>query len=115
MGEFGVGVDVSGEDGAEELGVEDGVGWVSCGVEGWVDVVADGAVVSSTHDSLEAGVGVGFVDCFCDAGKSLLVDDGPGESGEVFWSADLDTLQFLFDLGEEELSLAFGDIDAGAC
>ena len=42
-------VDVHGEDGAEELGGEEWVGWVGRAVDGRVDVVALAVVVGAAH------------------------------------------------------------------
>ena len=87
-------VDVDGEDGAEELGGEEGVGRFGGKVDGRMDVVALAVVVGSSHQELELRVG----SCGVDDGAELVegggVDDGANEVLKVGGRANLEVVGF---------------------
>ena len=90
-------VDVHREDGAEELGGEEGVGWVVGGVDGRVDVVALAVVVGAAHQQLELRIGFCGVDDGAEFVEGGAVDDGADEVFEVRGSANFE----VFGLGDE--------------
>lgn len=107
------GVDVDAEDGAEELGAEEGVVRVLGLVDGWVDEVAVGIVVVSADKKLELRVILGVIDDFCEFGEGGFVDDGADEVGKGLRVADFEGFGFGDQLGFEGGPERGRDVGAG--
>ena len=110
---LGVRVDVDGEDRAEDLLVEEAVvGRVGL-VDGWVDVVTDGAVVGATGNQFQGRVLVGFVDDGGDVLEGAFVDHRAHEGLEVLvWVADGDFLHAGLEEGDEFVGARGWDVCA---
>lgn len=87
---------MDGEDGAEELGGEERVGWVGGAVDGRVDVVALAVVVGAAHKQLELRIGPGGVDDGAEFVEGGAVDDGADEVFKIGGRTDLEVAG-LFD------------------
>lgn len=110
---LGVRVDVDGEDRAEDLLVEEAVvGRVGL-VDGWMDVVTDGAVVGATGNQFQGRVLVGFVDDGGDVLEGAFVDHRAHEGLEVLvWIADCDFLHAGLEEGDEFVGARGWDVCA---
>ena len=106
-------VDVDAEDGAEELGTEEGVARILGLVDGRVDEVAVRVVVMPADEEIELRVILGVVDDFCEFGKGSFVDDGADEVGKGFWVADFQGFGFRDQLRFEGGPKGGRDVGAG--
>lgn len=113
-GPLGIGVGGDGQDGAEDLLVEETVIRRVGHVDSGVDVVSVGAVVGATDHQLKRRVLVALVDDVLDLVEGALVDDGTHEGIQLAVGAsDGDLLDLGLQAGDELLGLGLGEVDAG--
>ena len=114
-GPFGIGVDVDGQDGSEDLLIEElVVGRVDL-VDSRVDVVTDGAVVVTTGNQLNGGILVAAVDDRLDLLEGAAVDDRAHECLKVLVGVTHgNLLDTSLELGKEFLGARLGQIDTGS-
>lgn len=95
-------VDIHDEDGAEELGGEEGVGRVGGKADGRVDVVALAVVVGAAHEQLELRIGSGGVDDGAEFVEGAAVDDGADEIFKFRGGADLEVVGLFDETGFDD-------------